>query len=304
MCVEVSVCVCFGAFLCVWVFVCFFVCLCLCDLVVCLRLCVPSLRLVCVFPFGCVLRHTAGEEHVDELGRRAEVLPRACRSGHLGRLSWLRAGPRRCGLWVRRGWRSRHPGPVHSQDECMVAVRAACVALPFTGACPVGRISGRIRLPRLLLAWQQTPGPPRSIGGEVLFAGHPSRRSTCCALVRVLSLRAQASHELDALLPALAVLPFRTHHATEVALLLPLFLVACWQPVVLLVLVGPIRRGDAIHIGVMKPPGRARLRSDTGGGRGAGRRSDPRKTAARAGGVRRLRRGGRGEPTATGRSIR
>jgi hypothetical protein len=50
--------------------------------------------------------------------------------------------------------------------------------------------------------------------------------------------------------------------------------------------------------------GRARLRSDTGGGRGAGRRSDPRKTAARAGGVRRLRRGGRGEPTATGRSIR
>ena len=56
LCVEVSVCVCFGAFLCVWVFVCFFVCLCLCDLVVCLRLCVPSLRLVCVFPFGCVLR--------------------------------------------------------------------------------------------------------------------------------------------------------------------------------------------------------------------------------------------------------
>ena len=52
LCVEVvRVCVCFGAFLCVRVFVCFFVCLCLCDLVVCLRLCVPSLRLLCVFPF-------------------------------------------------------------------------------------------------------------------------------------------------------------------------------------------------------------------------------------------------------------
>ena len=50
----VRVWVCFGAFLCVWVFVFVFVCLCLCDLVVCL--CLPSLRLVCVSPFGCVLR--------------------------------------------------------------------------------------------------------------------------------------------------------------------------------------------------------------------------------------------------------
>ena len=36
------------------VFLCVFVIL--CDLFVCLCLCVPSLRLVCVFPFGCVLR--------------------------------------------------------------------------------------------------------------------------------------------------------------------------------------------------------------------------------------------------------
>jgi hypothetical protein len=53
---EVCVRVCFWVFLCVLVFVCFLVCLCLCDLFVCPRLCLPSLRLVCVFPFGCILR--------------------------------------------------------------------------------------------------------------------------------------------------------------------------------------------------------------------------------------------------------
>ena len=56
VCVEVSVCVFWGLLVCegVRVFLCVFVIL--CDLFVCLCLCVPSLRLVCVFPFGCVLR--------------------------------------------------------------------------------------------------------------------------------------------------------------------------------------------------------------------------------------------------------